>query len=150
MKTTFTAVIFLCLSLCTFLSAQDKKAALIFDDLEAYESTTIRVDISSYHFNAVGTLKDKLLAYPEKVVDIKFDNKQSEMILTLMEECSKRIWYALFRSQALLIAKKAQALFRPTNRNNPIKYLNLKAISNVIRLTWLTLYLLFKLIITSY
>ena len=111
MKTTFTAVIFLCLSLCTFLSAQDKKAALIFDDLEAYESTTIRVHISSYHFNAVGTLKDKLLAYPEKVVDIKFDNKQSEMILTYNGRMLKEDLVRAFQESGIAYRQKSPSTF---------------------------------------
>ena len=111
MKTIFAAVIFFCISLSTFLSAQDKKAVLIFDDIEAHESTTIRVDISSYHFNTIGTLKDKLLAYPEKVLDIKFDDKKSEMILSYNGSMLKEDLIRAFQESGIAYRPKSPSTF---------------------------------------
>ncbi len=108
MKTIFTTILFFVLSF-SFLAAQDQKGAIIFEDIDAQQNATLYLDISSYPPDAVGALKDKLLAYPEKVLHIKFVNKQSIMMLTYNGKMLKEDLIKAFEQTGINYRKPIQS-----------------------------------------
>ena len=81
MGTIFTLILPLIL-FSTNLLAQEAKGKSIFHDIAIHETTTVRVNITSYSMEIAGVLKDKLLAYPEKVEGVKFNTKQTALLIT--------------------------------------------------------------------
>lgn len=82
MNIKFTLILFISILLQNTAFCQQKKDASIFEIVQPSESKTVQVDIASYHHSSVGALKDKLLAYPEKITDIKFNTKQTVLYIT--------------------------------------------------------------------
>jgi len=75
-------VIFFLCSLTSFAQEDNAKGKIIFKNLSPTESTTISVDIRKYSENAVGLLKDNLLAYEEKVIEVKYNEKQTHLVFS--------------------------------------------------------------------
>ncbi len=79
----FTTSLLVILFLFSFASyAQDAKGEIIFKELLPTEKTTISVNINGYDMDKVGALKDELLAYEEKVANVKINDKQTQMFIT--------------------------------------------------------------------
>jgi hypothetical protein len=81
MRTIFTIISLLIFNFQS-IYAQDAKGKSIFNQISTQETTTVIVNIASYNMEIAGTLKDKLLAYPEKVTEVKFNTKQTALLIT--------------------------------------------------------------------
>ncbi len=81
MRTFFTIISLLIFNFHS-INAQDAKGKSIFNEISIQENTTVLVNISSYNMELAGKLKDKLLAYPEKVTEVKFNTKQTALLIT--------------------------------------------------------------------